>query len=476
MFIYYKRQMMKYNKEATDENILNTIANDTFHRSVDVESIISFIETIEGNAFISLDSAWGEGKTFLVRQIEMTLNYHRKKYMQTALQDSTPRLRESVQITAEEQSAFDKNKLLGNLKLQNTYLPIYFDAWLYDNQESALLALLLIIVRSASVNINTKLPKDFKKSLAKLFSSITFWKRFSYKKFIAEDFDFEKMVQALEGQDILANAYTLEEIRNIIKTALIDAVVENAQKLVIFIDEMDRCRPTFAVELLESIKHYFEDDRIIFFISTNKAQLVHTISRYYGNDFDSSRYLNKFFDINLQLPLIDRNSYLNSIGFSTQRSDWMIEFADELQTINYLSLRDCSNYFSRIFAANNSFPEERRHSLDYVYMLIIMVPIICLFEIIDPVNKQRIINGDGLSILKNTLINSTVAKDLICQFAANAKLPDINFDSGFEIFSELYLCAFGNPSRAIRQQYQDRLSSHFKNICLKLCNAEDSNT
>ena len=468
--------MMKYNKEATDENILNTIAIDTFHRSVDVESIISFIETIEGNAFISLDSAWGEGKTFLVRQIEMTLNYHRKKCMQPALQDSTPELQESVQITAEEQNAFEKNTLLGNLELKNTYLPIYFDAWLYDNQESALLALLLVIVKNASVDINTKLDKDLKKSIAQLFSSITFWKRFSYKKFTAEDFDFERIEQALESQDILASAYTLEQIRNTIKAALIDTVVENAQKLVIFIDEMDRCRPTFAVELLESIKHYFEDDRIIFFISTNKAQLVHTISRYYGNDFDSSRYLNKFFDINLQLPLINKHTYLSSIGFSTQSSDFLIEFADELQMLNNLSLRDCSNYFRRIFSASNSFPEERRYSLDYVYMLIIMIPIICLFEIIDSVSKQQIINGDGISILKNTMINSTVGKDLICQIAANAKLPDINFDSGFEIFSELYLCAFGNPSRAIRQQYQDRISFHFKNTCLKLCNAEDSNS
>lgn len=239
---------------------------------------------------------------------------------------------------------------------------------------------------------------------------------------------------------------------------------------------MDCCRPTFAVDLLESIKHYFEDDRIIFFISTNKAQLVHTISRYYGDDFDSSRYLNKFFDINLQLPLIDKRFYLTSIGFSTQISDWMIEFADELQTINHLSLRDCSNYFSRIFAASNSFPEEKMRNEDGIYMLIIMVPIICLFEITNPVDKQRIINGDGISILKKTMINSTVAVDLICQFATNAKLPDKNFDSGFEIFSELYLCAFGNPLEEIIQKYQRKISSNFKNICLKLCNANDINS
>ena len=31
------------------------------------------------------------------------------------------------------------------------------------------------------------------------------------------------------------------------------------EKLVIFIDELDRCKPSFAVELLEIIKHYFTD-------------------------------------------------------------------------------------------------------------------------------------------------------------------------------------------------------------------------
>lgn len=42
-----------------------------------------------------------------------------------------------------------------------------------------------------------------------------------------------------------------------------EVIVEHAQKLVIFIDELDRCRPSFALEMLERLKHYFDDDRII---------------------------------------------------------------------------------------------------------------------------------------------------------------------------------------------------------------------
>ena len=53
---------------------------------------------------------------------------------------------------------------------------------------------------------------------------------------------------------------TEEEIRERVKGIFNDIIVERAQKLVIFIDELDRCRPSFAIEMLERIKHYFDDE------------------------------------------------------------------------------------------------------------------------------------------------------------------------------------------------------------------------
>ena len=46
-------------------------------------------------------------------------------------------------------------------------------------------------------------------------------------------------------------------------------LAERGNRLVIFIDELDRCKPTFAVHLLEQIKHYIFDDRITFVFSIN---------------------------------------------------------------------------------------------------------------------------------------------------------------------------------------------------------------
>lgn len=108
----------------------------------------------------------------------------------------------------------------------------------------------------------------------------------------------------MKNVDILEEVKTAEEIREEVKRILDEAIVEQAQKLVIFIDELDRCRPSFALEMLERLKHYFDDDRIIFVVSINKEQLTHTISNYYGVGFDSTGYLNKFFDLEANLPAL----------------------------------------------------------------------------------------------------------------------------------------------------------------------------
>ena len=68
------------------------------------------------------------------------------------------------------------------------------------------------------------------------------------------------------------------------------------KKIIFFIDEMDRCKPDFAIKTLETIKHFFDIDNFIFVFSIDMSQLSHSISQVYGENTDSSGYLNRFFD------------------------------------------------------------------------------------------------------------------------------------------------------------------------------------
>lgn len=99
--------------------------------------------------------------------------------------------------------------------------------------------------------------------------------------------------------------------------------------LVIIIDELDRCRPSYAVELLEIAKHWFMVDRIVFVLAVNRSQLAHSIRVLYGAEFDAEGYLGRFFDLDFILPESNRNRFvanlltthqLDSLAFNAQRS------------------------------------------------------------------------------------------------------------------------------------------------------------
>ena len=122
---------------------------------------------------------------------------------------------------------------------------------------------------------------------------------------------------------------------------------ERGDRLVIIIDELDRCKPTFAVKLLERIKHYFTDDRITFVFSTNLYELQATIKKLYGEQFNACRYLERFFDLIITLPKPNlERFYMNfefnsSYYFDTMRDAIIKKYGFELREIaKYLNMTD----------------------------------------------------------------------------------------------------------------------------------------
>ena len=130
--------MKRLTLEATDENVLESIKDNTYNRNSDVKDFIEALDTIEGNMFISLDARWGAGKTFYVRQIEKTLEYLTKK----TWEDKQPN-------RVEELKPYFQNAALNSISLNQSYLPIYYNAWLYDNHDDPLMSLSYTIVKKS---------------------------------------------------------------------------------------------------------------------------------------------------------------------------------------------------------------------------------------------------------------------------------------------------------------------------------------
>ena len=86
--------------------------------------------------------------------------------------------------------------------------------------------------------------------------------------------------------------------------------VRNKTKLplVIIVDELDRCRPTFAIELLERVKHVVGVPGVIFVFGVNLKELEKSIQSIYG-DIDATDYLRRFFDVGMTLPKAEASKY-----------------------------------------------------------------------------------------------------------------------------------------------------------------------
>ena len=105
---------------------------------------------------------------------------------------------------------------------------------------------------------------------------------------------------------------------NSFRNALANAAEKLSEKhhgkpLIIAIDELDRCRPSYAVELLEIAKHFFSVDNIVFVLAIDKTQLAHAIKAIYGGEFDSIGYLRRFVDLDFRLPSPDRKTFMTQL-------------------------------------------------------------------------------------------------------------------------------------------------------------------
>lgn len=118
---------------------------------------------------------------------------------------------------------------------------------------------------------------------------------------------------------------------------------ETGCPLVFIIDELDRCRPTFAIELLERVKHIFDIEHMVFVFGINRVELARSLHSIYG-EIDSDVYLRRFFDIEFTLPEIDGATYcrhaMDKFRLQDIFSDLASEANNNVHAEEYRALRD----------------------------------------------------------------------------------------------------------------------------------------
>ncbi|MDG6896579.1 hypothetical protein A6A19_00860 [Actinobacillus delphinicola] len=255
-------------------------SRDEFNRKPMAEKIIKILNA-DTDSFtpMVIDGDWGTGKTEFCFKL---INLYKKK-----IENSTEN------------------------KIKNTTV-IYFDAFENDYLDNPLLSLLVEIankLNQAEEKIIDKFKIIYKNTptvLIKFASNMIFGD------------DITKVGTELLKDGKPKNALNIfQEIQSDMGQLKINLTALAANNpIIFFIDELDRCRPDYALKFLEVIKHTFDIPNIKFIFITNTEQLYSSIKHSYGNKIQADKYLDKFFKYRASLSLhTDRDSYNLTIYF-----------------------------------------------------------------------------------------------------------------------------------------------------------------
>jgi len=392
-------EIKSYNIAPTDENILQSIINNTYGRNETLRCYLELLDKAKDISVFSLNADWGEGKTFFALQAKMILEYLNPN----CVQDEEIKTRLDSLFTQPESK-------MKKPAMTRTIFPVYYNAWLYDDHKDPLTSFLYFL----SVTFQKKYSKLDSGGLEKLGSAlniITTWKH-------GVTFDSKKIGEAITGKDISFKIAYLEDAKQLVDEAFHNLLEEN-DGLIVFVDEIDRCNPRYAIDFLECIKHFFDCANVQFVFSTNIKQLAESICNVYGAGFDGTRYLNKFFDCPLELPPVERTRILGNVSTSLQEN-YLSDFAQSLMKSLSFSIREINDFYGQaplimnkchnaILHARDIWEFDTQNDFSYICYPITLFAL----SLVDLKKYDSFKNGNGEDLFLDLLLRCARWEDIV---------------------------------------------------------------
>jgi len=267
------------------ENIETAWEGDLWDRRRLGEQLTNYVDRLQCGAVLALDARWGEGKTWFVRHWAKHLDdtKHNVIYLDAFANDylDDPFLT----IAAEISQAFKDSDEIDASDIEN------FNA----KTASVLISLVAVIPMIAAkagmhwigLGGAGEAIQDVYNQGKEVFDS-------------ASDEIAAKVKEQIEKK--IENHHIEKQTIQDFKKELTELAAQLEKPLVFIIDELDRCRPDFAIRLIERIKHFFDIPKIVFVLVMNKPQLLQSVKKFYGYDSEmNGDYLEKFVDFTVHM-------------------------------------------------------------------------------------------------------------------------------------------------------------------------------
>ncbi|HHS9877025.1 KAP family P-loop NTPase fold protein [Klebsiella aerogenes] len=221
------------------------------------------------------------------------------------------------------------------------------------------------------------------------------------------------------------------------KKALEDIYKHTQRKTLIIIDELDRARPDYALELLEKIKHLFSVKGLVFLLVMNREQFEKGITFRYG-DIDTTTYLNKFIHYWFTLPKLSMTDFSrtgrysnttiaaymnkllrknNSLGIS--HNGIFTSLTALLIESNNYSLREAERCISTMLVVDNHEGLAVNENLYYMSAL----ALVCFLKVTKPSVLKKVLRKE--STYQDILRELNISEDEIFNYSEPKVLSDL---------------------------------------------------
>ena len=423
--------MKKYELEANDINIHNSLIDDKIGNQEYLSSLIRLISNINDNEVICIDGDWGVGKTFLVKQLIYLIEHYNEDNNQGQF-----KLVES------------ERDILSNICNKN--LVFYYNAWENDDHSD--------VLESIIYNILNEYPK-YKSEISSKFDKtgaikevLNILTKIISSKFFNIDLSTEKIEKIKTFNDLSDEINTYEERKKSFNELINNILID--KRMILVIDELDRCNPNFATKVLEVIKHYNLPNVTVIIVSNNN-ELQNTIKQQYGQSFNSYTYLNRFFDYTMTIDnsrsIVYAKKYLEFRAETYLPHDVFYAMSQKYK----FSLRDCNRYRVLYDTAIDYIENDNKRNIFFnkkenccVYSIIL--PIIYAFKVKDINAYNQCINGqtkkleEALYYLNEYFNKNGHGRWLLDFVDINKKYEDITDDEIIKEISNIFIKIFNS--------------------------------
>ena len=303
----------------------NPFEHDLLNRETAIEALTNVIDNIEGPCVMAVDAPWGMGKTTFIRMWEQHLRSRKFPVVSFNAWETD--------YSADPFSALSI-ELLQELE--------DFERGLQKKKAGQGLSKHLKTLREVVRTI----PR---KTLPVLIRGLSDATGIGLVGMTIAQIVEDNVPKDTDGQQNIREA--LVKFRGTLGKMASALIEETEQRsLVIIIDELDRCRPSYAIELLEIAKHFFNVDHVVFVLAINFTELSHSIRAVYGEGFNARSYLERFFDIDFKLPDTDKKQFIHA-NLQTMKIDQYLSRTEDPSAKNIFPT--IADVFSAFFVKAN---------------------------------------------------------------------------------------------------------------------------